>query len=83
MFLALNEAQKQMSTQAKVLFSSLRFLNQDLLLATTGEYYSLAVLQRNPDALLDTPTGFHINQLIRTLPICQGFLWPACRVFDH
>ena len=66
-FLALNEAQKQVSTQAKILFSSLRFLDQDtvILLATAGEYYRLAVLQRDHDVLLDMPTSFHIDQLIK------------------
>ena len=65
-FLALKDAQKQVSTQAKVLFSSVRFLDQDLviLLATAGEYYRLAVLQRDHDVLLDKPSSFHINQLI-------------------
>jgi hypothetical protein len=44
-----------------------QFLDQDLviLLATAGEYYRLAVLQRDHDALLDMPTGFHIDQLIK------------------
>jgi hypothetical protein len=62
---ALDDATTQVFTQAGLLFSSLRFLYQDLviLLATTGEYYRLAVLQRDHNALLDMPIGFLIEEL--------------------
>jgi len=65
-FSALDAAQTQVSTQAALLFSSPRFSDQDLviLLATTGEYYRLAVLRRDHTALLLVPSGFHIDELI-------------------
>ena len=41
-------------------------MDQDLviLLDTAGEYYRLGVLQRDHDALLVTPTGFQIDEVI-------------------
>jgi hypothetical protein len=64
---ALGAAQKQVSTQAEILFSSPRFLDQNLviLLATAGEYYRIAVLKRDHTGLLKAPSLFDVEALIR------------------
>lgn len=64
----LSTAQGQVLTQARILFSSPRFSDQDLviLLATTGEYYRIAVLQRDHPALRGLPSVFVIDNLIQT-----------------
>jgi hypothetical protein len=63
---ALGAAQSQVSTQAKILFSSPRFATQDwvILVASSGEYYRLAVLKRGHRALSAVPTPFAISTLI-------------------
>jgi len=63
----LGKAQAQVLTQAEILLSSPRFLDQDsvILLATAGEYYRIAVLQRSHDALLEVPSSLDIDELIQ------------------
>ena len=53
-------------TQAKILFSSPRFAAQDLvvLVASSGEFYRLAVLSRGHDALSTLPPRDDIEDLI-------------------
>jgi hypothetical protein len=63
---ALDDAQSQVVTQAKILFSSPRFATQDLviLVASSGEYYRLAVLSRGHRALSVIPSAFDVFTLI-------------------
>ena len=63
---ALLDAQVQVATQAKILFSSPRFATQDLvvLVASSGEYYRLAVLSRGHHVLSTIPTSFDIFALV-------------------
>ena len=65
---ALNDAQSQVTTQAKILFSSPRFATQDLviLIASSGEYYRLAVLQRGHPVLQKLPTSDEVTELLST-----------------
>jgi len=62
---ALAAAQSQVVTQAKILFSSPRFAAQDLvvLVASSGEYYRLAVLSRGHEALSTLPPRDDIEDL--------------------
>ena len=61
-------AQKQVFTQARILFSSPRFSDQDLviLLATTGEYFRFAILQRDHPALRVVPNTYIIDNFLKT-----------------
>jgi hypothetical protein len=54
-------------TQAEILFSSPRFLDQNIviLLATSGEYYRIAILKRDHAAPLKAPLQFEIEELIK------------------
>ncbi len=63
---ALDAAQSQVTTQAKILFSSPRFATQDLvvLVASSGEYYRLAVLSRGHRTLSTIPSSYDIFTLI-------------------
>ena len=63
---ALNKAQDQVLTQARILFSSRRFADQDLviLLATAGQYYRLAVAQRDHKAFRHIPNEYEIQELL-------------------
>jgi hypothetical protein len=63
----LDEAKSQVTTQAGILFSSPRFLDQNIviLLATAGEYYRIAVLKRDHDALLTAPSPYDIDVLVK------------------
>jgi len=65
---ALDGAQSQVTTQAKILFSSPRFATQDLvvLVASSGEYYRLAVLSRGHRALATLPPPDDIIDLLGT-----------------
>ncbi len=62
---ALDAAQSQIATQAKILFSSPRFATQNLvvLVASSGEYYRLAVLSRGHHALSTLPSNDEIIDL--------------------
>jgi len=64
---ALDAAQSQVTTQAKILFSSPRFATQDLvvLVASSGEFYRLAVLSRGHRALSKVPSNDEILYLLR------------------
>jgi len=66
---ALNSAQSQVTTQAKILFSSPRFATQDLviLVASSGEFYRLAVLSRGYRALAAVPTTRDVVGLLGPL----------------
>ena len=63
---ALDAAQSQVMTQAKILFSSPRFASQDLvvLVASSGEYYRLAVLSHSHRVLLRIPSAFEVHALM-------------------
>ena len=62
----LDAAQSQITTQAKILFSSPRFATQNLviLVASSGEYYRLAVLPRGHHALSTLPSNDEIADLL-------------------
>ena len=62
----LDIAQSQVTTQAKILFSSPRFATQNLviLVASSGEYYRLAVLSRGHHALSTLPSNDEIADLL-------------------
>jgi len=62
---ALEAAQSQVTTQAKILFSSARFAAQDLvvLVASSGEYYRLAVLPRGHRAVSAIPASNELFDL--------------------
>lgn len=62
---ALAAAQSQVTTQAKILFSSPKFSSQDLviLVASSGEYYRLAVLSRSHAALSTLPSREEVLEL--------------------
>lgn len=66
---ALNSAQSQVTTQAKILFSSPRFATQNLviLVASSGEFYRLAVLSRGHRVLAAVPTTRDVVGLLGPL----------------
>jgi len=63
---ALDAARSQVTTQAKILFSSPRFATQNLviLVASSGEYYRLAVLSRGHRALARVPSNGDVMDLL-------------------
>jgi len=63
---ALHSAQKQVLDQARILFSSRRFADQELviLLATAGQYYRIAVLRRDHGVFGDAPSDFDIQDVL-------------------
>ena len=67
---ALNDARSQVTTQAKILFSSPRFAIKDLVVLiaseSSGEYYRLAVLHRGHPTLQKLPTSDEVTELLST-----------------
>jgi hypothetical protein len=63
---ALDRAQRQVLSQARILFSSRRFAEQELviLLATAGQYYRIAVLRRDHGVFGKVPNEFDVENVL-------------------